>query len=337
MNTSNNQLIIADRSWEKVVMKYNHPNLPKSIWQICNTLIPYLLLWYAIYQSLHYSYIITFLLAILASGFLIRLFIIFHDCGHGSFFKSTKTNDTVGIILGILAFTPYYKWHQQHHIHHTTVGNLDKRGIGDVWTLTVEEYQKLSKRKQLFYRIFRNPWILFSIGPLFLILVQNRLSNRNMSSRERWNTYFTNIVLLILTVLLGMLIGFKTLLIIQLPLLYISHCIGLWLFYMQHQFDDVSWERNINWDYKTAAIKGSSFLKLPYILQWFTGNIGFHHVHHLSSKIPNYNLAHCHYENEMFKDIKPIMFFKTFKALNLSLWDEASQRMTSFRKLLVNI
>jgi omega-6 fatty acid desaturase (delta-12 desaturase) len=337
MNTSNNQPIIADRSWEKVVMKYNRPNTQKSIWQICNTLIPYLLLWYAMYQSIQYSYLITFLLAILASGFLIRLFIIFHDCGHGSFFRSQKANDVVGIILGILAYTPYHKWHQQHHIHHTTVGNLDKRGIGDVWTLTVDEYLKLSKHKQFIYRAFRNPWVLFSIGPLFLILVQNRLSNKTMTSRERRNTYLTNVVLFILTVLLGMLIGFKTFLLIQLFILFVSHCVGLWLFYMQHQFDDVSWERNNNWDYKTAAVKGSSFLKLPIVLQWFTGSIGFHHVHHLSSKIPNYNLAPCHYENEMFKEIKPILFFKTFKALKLSLWDEAAQRMISFRKILANV
>jgi len=325
----------TDRSWEKVIMKYNHPDIHKSIWQICNTLIPYIALWYLLYKSLQYPYWVTLLLSLVASGLLIRLFIIFHDCGHGSFFKSKKINDIVGMALGILAFTPYYKWHQQHRVHHATAANLDKRGIGDVWTLTVDEYLKASKWRRFIYLTFRNPFIMFTFGPVFVILVQNRLSKKTMNKQEKQNVYFTNIILLVMATLISLLIGVKAYLLIQVPIIVFSHSFGLWLFYMQHQFDDAMWERDSQWDYKNAAFEGSSFLKLPVILQWFTGNIGFHHVHHLSSRIPNYNLARCHYENDVFKEVKPIILFSTFRALNLNLWDEASRRMISFKRIAV--
>ena len=323
----------TDRSWQKVIMKYNHPDLRKSIWQICNSVIPYFILWFLMVKSLQISYLITLFLTLIASGFLVRTFIIFHDCGHGSFFKSKKANDIVGIICGIIAFTPYDKWHKHHAEHHATTVNLDKRGMGDVWTMTVNEYLSSSKWKRFVYRTFRNPYIMFTVGPLFMFLVQNRFSNKGMIPKERWNIYFTNIVLLLMGTGMSLLIGLKTYLVIQIPLLVISHAIGLWLFYIQHQFEDVSWDRANTWDYKTAAIQGSSFLKLPVILQWFTGNIGFHHVHHLSPRIPNYNLARCQYENDLFKDVKPITLFSTFKALKLSLWDEANRQLVRFRNI----
>ncbi|HEY4789439.1 MAG TPA: fatty acid desaturase [Bacteroidales bacterium] len=323
----------SNNAWQKAMLIYTRPNLRKSIWQICNSVIPYVLLWLLMYWSLDYSYWITLLLSIVASGFLIRLFIIFHDCGHGSFFKSKTANDLVGKVLGILAFTPYYKWHQQHHVHHVTNGNLDKRGIGDVWTLTVVEYIQSSKWRRFFYRAFRNPFILFTLGPIYIIFLQNRLTQKQMTKKEKQNVYFTNMMLLIMGTLISLIIGLKVYLLIQLPVIIISHIIGLWLFYVQHQFDDVLWVRDEAWDYKMAAINGSSFLKLPAIFQWFTGNIGFHHVHHLSSRIPNYNLSRCHYENEMFKDVKPIVLFATFKTLKLHLWDEASRRMVGFSRI----
>ena len=335
METSTNNQQIDDRSWQKVITKYNHPDLRKSIWQICNSIIPYFVLWYLMVQSLKISYAITLLLTIIACGFLVRIFIIFHDCGHGSFFKTKKVNDTVGMICGILAFTPYYKWHNQHYGHHATALNLDKRGIGDVWTMTVNEYKSSSKSKRFVYRAFRNPFVMFTIGPLFMILIQNRFSKKSMTPKERWNVYFTNMALLLMSFGMSLLIGVKAYLLILLPLILISHAIGLWLFYIQHQFEDVSWDRNSEWDYKKAAIKGSSFLKLPAILQWFTGNIGFHHVHHLSPRIPNYNLSRCHSENNLFNDVKPIVLFSTFKALKLSLWDEANRQLVRFRKVTV--
>ena len=239
------------------------------------------------------------------------------------------------MIMGILAFTPFFKWHNQHYIHHATSGNLDKRGIGDVWTMTVEEYLSSSRRKRFYYRAFRNPFIMFTVGPLLVVMVQNRIANKKLTRLEKMNVYFTNIVVLIMAILISLVIGIKAYLLIQLPIILISHSMGLWLFYIQHQFDDVYWERSGKWDYKTSAIKGSSYLKLPAVFQWFTGNIGFHHVHHLSSRIPNYNLEKCHKENDIFKEVKPIVLFKTFRALTLGLWDETTHRMISFRKMSV--
>lgn len=327
----NNQA--PDRSWQKIIMKYNQPDLRKSIWQILNSFIPYVILWILMVQSLKVSYLLTLFLALIASGLMVRIFIIFHDCGHGSFFKSKKANRMVGMISGLVAFTPYDKWHYHHAEHHATTVNLDKRGIGDVWTMTVEEYRNSSKGKRLIYRAFRNPFVMFTIGPLFMILGQNRFTTKIMDSKQRRNVYFTNFILLAIVIGMSLLLGLKTYLLIQVPLLLISHVVGLWLFYIQHQFEDVSWDRAESWDYKTAAIEGSSFLKLPRILQWFTGNIGYHHVHHLSPRIPNYNLARCQSENELFKDVKPITIAATFRALNLSLWDEASGQLVRFRQV----
>lgn len=323
----------SSRSWETIIMKYNHPDIRKSIWQICNSLIPYIVMWYLMYRSLQYSYWITLLLSLVASGFLIRIFIIFHDCGHRSFFTSRRANNIVGIVMGILAFTPFYKWHHQHWIHHATSGNLDKRGIGDVWTMTVDEYLQSTRLDRFYYRAFRNPFIMFTFGPVLMVMFQNRIAKKNLTWLEKRNIYFTNLILLAIAVFTSILIGLKAYLLIQIPIILISHSMGLWLFYIQHQFDDVYWERDSKWDYKISAIKGSSFLKLPAVLQWFTGNIGFHHVHHLSSRIPNYFLAKCHYENDIFRGVKPIILFSTFRALTLGLWDEKSHRMVSFRKI----
>lgn len=332
-NTRDIDLRESDRSWESVVMKYNRPDLKKSIWQICNSVIPYVIMWYLMYRSLEYSYLFTLLLSVLASGFLIRIFIIFHDCGHRSFFVSKKANNIVGMIMGMIAFTPFFKWHHLHWIHHATSGNLDKRGSGDIWTMTVDEYRKSSRGNRFFYRAFRNPFFMFTIGPLLMVFFQNRTTTKRMTKLEKQNVYLTNFILLLSAVLISLLIGVKAYLLIQIPVLLISHSMGLWLFYIQHQFDDVYWEREGKWDYKVSAIRGSSYLKLPAVLQWFTGNIGFHHVHHLSSRIPNYYLEKCHRENELFRDVKPIVLFKTFRALTLGLWDEANRKMISFRKI----
>jgi omega-6 fatty acid desaturase (delta-12 desaturase) len=287
------------------------------------------------YKSLIYPYWVTFLLSFLAAGFLVRLFIIFHDCGHGSFFRSQKANGIVGKLIGILAFTPYSPWHYNHKIHHATAGNLDKRDVGDVWTLTVNEYINSSKRRRLKYRLYRNPFVLFIFGAVFVMLINNRLTKKWMKGEERSNVYITNIGIILMAGVISSLIGIKAYLLVQLPILVVSQSIGLWLFYVQHQYEDVFWEKNENWDYKRAAIEGSSFLKLPPILQWFTGNIGFHHVHHLSSRIPNYNLARCHYENDLFRHLKPITLFSSFRTLKLRLWDEASRQMVSFSKIAV--
>lgn len=322
-----------DRSWQKLIMKYNQPDLRKSIIQLINTFIPYLIMWVLMVLSTKVSYILTFALAVIAAGFLVRIFIIFHDCGHGSFFKSKKANDIVGTISGFLVHTPYYKWHAQHADHHATTVNLDQRGLGDIWTMTVGEYLNATKRERFMYRTVRNPFILFLFGPLYLIFILNRLTKKGMSSKARWNVYLTNAIILAFAVAMSFLIGLKAFLFIHITHLFIAQAVGLWLFYSQHNFEDVNWERSETWDYKSAAIHGSSFLKLPIVLQWFTGNIGFHHIHHLSPRIPNYNLARCQEENELFKEVKPITLMSTFKAMKLSLWDEASHQLIRFRNV----
>lgn len=327
-NTVNN-----DRSWQKLIMKYNQPDIRKSIIQLINTFIPYLIMWVLMVLSTKVSYILTFALAIIAAGFLVRIFIIFHDCGHGSFFKSKKANDIVGTISGFIVHTPYYKWHAQHADHHATTVNLDNRGLGDIWTMTVSEYLSATPRQRLMYRIMRNPFILFIFGPLYLIFILNRFSKKSLNTKAKWNVYLTNILILTFGVGMSLLIGWKAFLFIHLTHLFIAQAVGLWLFYAQHNFEDVSWERADTWNYKNAAIHGSSFLKLPLILQWFTGNIGFHHIHHLSPRIPNYNLERCQEENDFFKDVKPITLWSTFKAMRLSLWDEASHQLIRFRNV----
>jgi omega-6 fatty acid desaturase (delta-12 desaturase) len=328
---------INQPSWREIIVKYAQPNLRSSFWQITNTLIPYLGLLFLMYLSLEVSYFLTLFLSVFAAGFMVRLFIIFHDCGHGSFFKSTKLSDVVGIILGILTFTPYYKWHRAHKIHHATVGNLDKRGTGDVWVLTVDEFQTFKKWKRRFYRVYRNPLIMFIIGSPLIFLVLNRLTNRHLNKKEKLNVYFTNFVLLLMLVLMHFTIGIKAYLMIQLPVIFIGSVMGVWLFYVQHQFEGVHWYRQEEWDYKTVALQGSSFYKLPKILQWFSGNIGFHHIHHLSPKIPNYKLAKCHKENTLFSEISPLTLWTSIKSLKLRLWNERSRKLISFRELQAGI
>ena len=325
--------IHTEQSWHEIIMKYNKPDLRKSIWQILNTFIPYVGLWILMYLSLDYPYWVTLLLTLPAAGLLIRLFIIFHDCGHGSFFHTRRVNDLVGKIIGVLTFTPYSPWHYNHKVHHATSGNLDKRGTGDVWTLTVDEYRALSKWDRFLYRIYRNPLIMFTFGSVYVVLIKNRFAKKEMNKQGRMNVYVTNVGILLLASSLSLVIGIKAYILIQMPIIIFAHCAGLWLFYVQHQFEDVSWDTGEVWDYKTAAVEGSSFLKLPAVLQWFTGNIGFHHVHHLSPLIPNYNLARCHYENELFRNVKPMTLFSSFKTLKLRVWDEATRQMISFRKM----
>lgn len=320
-------------SWREVVKRYNTPDPARSIWQIVNSLVPYILLWYLMYLSLEISYLLTLGLSVLAAGFLVRLFIIFHDCGHGSFFKSARANRIIGTILGSLVFTPYDRWHGTHATHHATVGNLDSRGDGDVWTLTVEEYQQLSKGRKLVYRIYRNPFVLFGIGPVLLFVLAFRFTKKKMNKKERRSIYIANIMMVIYVSGLILLLGWKAFLMIQLPIIYLATTGGVWLFYVQHQYEGVIWARKDEWDYRKMALEGSSYLKFPKILQWFSGNIGFHHIHHLSPMIPNYNLERCHKENEMFNSITPVTFIPSIKTLKLRLWDEKRGQLVSFRRL----
>jgi omega-6 fatty acid desaturase (delta-12 desaturase) len=322
----------TDRKWIEVVSRYNSPDTGKSIWQIINSLGPYVLLWVAMYYSLGISYLLTLGLAVIAAGFLVRMFIIFHDCGHGSFFRSKRANRIVGTILGSLVFTPYDYWHREHAIHHKTVGNLDKRGNGDVWTLTAEEYSKASPGKRFMYRLYRNPILLLGIAPFFLFVLWFRIPRKTMTKEGRRSVHVTNLIVLIFCSSLILLMGWKAFLMIQLPVIYIATVAGVWLFYVQHQYEEVIWTRQEDWDYKTMALEGSSYMKFPRLLQWFSGNIGYHHIHHLSPMIPNYKLEKCHKENPMFEQIKPLTFVPSLRTLSLRLWSEKAGRLISFRR-----
>ena len=329
------QNIVEDSKydWRKIILKYSDPNPAKSWWQIINSAGSYILLWILMIFSLKISYWITLALSVFAAGFMVRIFIIFHDCGHGSFFKSGRLNKIVGIVTGIIVFTPYHKWHHEHKIHHQTVGNLDKRGTGDVKTLTLGEYLKLTKWQRFSYRFYRNPFFLFGLAPILLFTISNRLTKKYMSGKEILYIQLSNLALFGSILLLILLIGWKAFLLIQLPVLYIAAAHGIWLFYVQHQFRHVKWVTTDNWDYKTIAMEGSSMFKLPVLLNWFTGNIGYHHIHHLSPMIPNYNLKKCHDENPIFQDIKPITFFAAFESLLLRLWDEKRQMLIGFNEI----
>jgi len=331
----NTENINNDRKpdWMKIISRYNKPDALKSWWQVVNSIGPYIILWILMIRSIEISYWLTLLLSVFAAGFMVRIFIIFHDCGHGSFFKSKLLNRIVGIITGLIVFTPYNKWHHEHKIHHQTVGNLDKRGVGDVMTLTVDEYQKLSKWKKMYYRIYRNPIVLFGIAPIIVFTIAQRFPKKYMNLKERLYVHVSSLALAAAVVALIFLIGWKTFLLVQIPILYIATAHGVWLFYVQHQFRDVLWSKAEDWDYMNTALKGSSMFKLPLLLNWFTGNIGYHHIHHLSPMIPNYNLKKCHKENAIFQEVKPITFWTAFESALLKLYDEKSGRLVKFSEI----
>ena len=316
--------------WRKVVAKYEAPSLARSLRQIANTIIPYFALLCVMYLTLDVSYWITLGLAIPAAGFLIRNFVIFHDCGHGSFFKSRKANRILGFFAGVLTFMPSYYWSHQHAKHHATAGDLDHRGDGDVWTLTVQEYLALSRWKRIWYRTYRNPFFLFGVVPLYFFLVYYRYWRPGDNTRVRWSTMRTNAALLGIVSVASLTIGIQAYLMIQLPIIIVAGSAGVWLFYVQHQFENTYWERNQEWSYVRHALEGSSFYKLPRILQWFTGNIGFHHLHHLSPRIPNYNLQKCHESHPMFQAVQHITLWSSLKSLGYRLWDEEHKKLVGF-------
>jgi omega-6 fatty acid desaturase (delta-12 desaturase) len=333
METVENTNNRSKPDWMTIISRYNKPDALKSWWQVINSMGPYIILWVLMIKSIEISYWLTLLLSVFAAGFMVRIFIIFHDCGHGSFFKSKLLNRIIGIITGLIVYTPYNKWHHEHKVHHQTVGNLDKRGVGDVMTLTVDEYQKLSKWKKLYYRIYRNPVVLFGIAPIIIFTIAQRFPKKYMNMTERLYVHLSSLVLAAAVFALILLIGWKTFLLVQIPILYIATAHGVWLFYVQHQFRDVLWAKAEDWDYLNTALKGSSMFKLPLLLNWFTGNIGYHHIHHLSPMIPNYNLKKCHRENAIFQQVKPITFWSAFETALLKLYDEKSGRLVKFSEI----
>jgi acyl-lipid omega-6 desaturase (Delta-12 desaturase) len=314
--------------WQKIVALYAHPDVPRSVWQIINTLVPYFLLFYLSMRSLESSFWLTLPLTLLTAGFLVRVFIIFHDCGHGSFFKSQRANDLLGILTGILAFTPYYDWKHEHAIHHATSGDLDRRGTGDVYTMTVQEYINAPWWKKLGYRIMRNPCFLFIIGPIFVFVIGERVPPVK-GKREIASVWWTNLALAIIVTVMGLTFGWRNYLITQLLVVFFGTSAGVWLFYVQHNFDGVYWQRHGQWNYFKASMEGSSFYKLPVLLQWFTGNIGFHHIHHLGSKIPNYNLPKAYRENPIFH-VQPLTPRSSLKCLKWRVYDETNHRLAGW-------
>lgn len=321
------------RAWRRIIERYREPSTPRALWQVANTFVPYVGLWGLMYFTLPVSWALTAALAVLAGGLLVRIFIIFHDCGHGSFFRSPRANDFLGFVAGVLTFTPYYQWRGDHAIHHSSAGHLDKRGTGDIWTMTVQEYLEASRWKRFAYRLARNPVILFVVAPLVMFVVVQRWPSPGAGERERHSVWWTNLALLLMVIALSQVYGLVPYLLIQLLVTGVAGAGGIWMFYMQHQFEDVYWERGEDWDYAAAALQGSSFYKLPRILQWFSGNIGFHHIHHLSARIPNYNLQKCHEADPLFQQVKPLTLTSSFKSLTLRLWDEQSRKLVGYRRL----
>lgn len=318
---------------KKEIAPYEKANVKVSVRQLLNTIPPFFLLWFLAYQSLQVSVLLAVVIAIVAAGFLVRVFIIFHDCTHNSFFSSRKANDRLGTILGIMTLFPYEKWKRDHNIHHATSGNLDKRGTGDIWIMTVNEYLQASFWQKLSYRLYRNPFVMFVLGPLYLLLVSNRKNHKGAKRKERINTHVTTLAAVIIYALVIMLIGWQAFLIIQGTILFVAASLGIWLFYVQHQFEDAYFENKDEWDYVKAAIDGSSYYQLSKPLQWLTGNIGFHHVHHLSPRVPNYYLETVHETNPSLQRVTTITLRTSLKALRFRLYDENQKTFISFREL----
>lgn len=292
------------------------------------------LLWLGMWISLGHGYWITLLLAVPAAGFLLRLFVIQHDCGHGSLFRSRFANDLTGRIIGVFTLTPYDYWRRTHAAHHATSGNLDRRGVGDINTLTVREYLALSRRRRLAYRFYRHPLVLFGIGPIYLFILKHRLPLDMPLRSGVWrNLLATNAGIVALIVVLAMLVGPIEMLKLQLPIVVLAASAGIWLFHVQHQFEESYWQRDGSWSFYQAALQGSSYYCLPRALQWLTASIGLHHIHHLCSRIPNYRLQQCLDDNPELRQARRVTLVESLRCARLSLWNEETGRMIRFRDL----
>lgn len=322
------------REWVQVLAKYREPSTFRSSSDSQLTLVPFALLWALAWAALSVSYWLALAIAMLNGVFLVRIFVIQHDCGHASYFASRRVQDWVGRCLGVLTLTPYDVWRRTHSIHHSHHGNLDQRGIGDVLTLTVEEYRARSPMGRFLYRLYRHPLVLFVLGPSYLFILQNRLPVGLMNQGWRFwiSAMGTNAVIAISLALMVWLGGFMPLLLIYLPTSVIAGTIGVWLFYVQHQFEETHWSNSEDWQVHQAALEGSSHYVLPQPLRWFTANIGIHHVHHLYSRIPFYRLPEVLRDNQGLAEAQRLTIWQSFKSVNLHLWDEKLQKLMSFRE-----
>ncbi len=316
--------------WGDALAPYSRPRLGRSLLDIATSLVPYLALSVLMYLALDVSYLLVLALAIPAAGFLLRTYIVFHDCAHGAFLPSKRANSWLGVALGLVVYQPFLSWRHSHAVHHATAGHLDRRGVGDVLTLTVAEYQASPWRRRLGYRLFRNPLVMFGLGPIYAMVLQPRLVSRSARPRIRRSVLATNVVLTALVGALCWLVGWREFLLVQMPTALLAGSAGVWLFYVQHQFEDTYWQSAGDWSYADAALQGSSYLKLPSVLQFFTGNIGLHHVHHLNARIPNYNLQRAHDRNPIFHQVPTLSLWDGLRAVRLKLWDEGRGRLVTF-------
>jgi omega-6 fatty acid desaturase (delta-12 desaturase) len=317
-------------SWVDLLVPYAKPSLRRSGADVLTSVVPYLALSVLMYASITVSPWLTLALAVPSAGFLLRTYIVFHDCTHGSFLPSKRANHWLGTALGLLVLAPFVRWRHDHAVHHATAGDLDRRGVGDILTLTVAEYRARPWRARLGYRLLRHPLVMFGIGPIIAMMVGPRIVAKNARPRMRRSVLGTDIALAVIVGVLCWAFGWREFLLVWLPASMLAGSTGIWLFYVQHQFEDVYWQRGGEWTYCDAALRGSSYLRLPKVLQFFTGNIGLHHVHHLNARIPNYNLQRAHDENPLFHDVPTLSLRDGLSAVRLKLLDERHGRMVTF-------
>ncbi len=319
---------------QRALTVYRAPLLTRSILELAITLIPFGIFWFLTWASVSAGYWLGLLLAVPAAGFLVRLFMIQHDCGHGSFFPSRRANDWVGRALGVLTLTPYDFWRYTHALHHAHSGNLDRARVGSIDTLSVQAYQALPRSQQLRYRLYRHPLILFGLGPVYLFLLHNRLPVGFM--RAGWmpwlSTMGTNMAIVLVVTALIPAVGAGTFFIVHLPIAILAGAIGVWLFYVQHQFENTRWAHDDEWTFHETALYGSSYYDLPAPLRWFTANIGVHHVHHLASRIPSYRLPEVLKDHPRLRELSRITLRQSFRCVRLALWDEERQRLIPFEQ-----
>jgi acyl-lipid omega-6 desaturase (Delta-12 desaturase) len=316
--------------WRERLAPYAKPSLKRGLVDLATSVLPYLVLTAAMYVLIDVSVLLVLALGVLAGGFLLRTFIVFHDCAHNSFFADRRANKCVGVACALLVYQPFHSWRHEHAVHHATAGDLDNRGMGDVDTLTVAEYRGLSRLRRLEYRMMRNPFVLLVLGPLWALLLEPRLVPGWARERFWRKIVATDIAIVAIIAALGVLLGWGAVALVQVPSAMLAGAAGVWLFYVQHQFEGVYWERNDSWSYADSALRGSSYLRLPKVLQFFTGNIGLHHVHHLSTRIPNYNLQRAHDENPVFHDVPTLSLWDGVRTLRLKLYDEERGTLVGF-------
>ena len=316
--------------WREALLPHAVPSYRRGALSVATSLLPYLAVSVAIYLTLGDSVLLTIALTLLAAGFLVRVFVMFHDCTHGSLLPSKRANTMVGTVLGLFVLSPFLRWKHDHAIHHATSGDLDRRGVGDIVTLTIDEYYERPFKARLGYRMTRNPLVMFGLGPVFAMVIGPRIVAKGARPRMRNSVLGTDVALAVIAIVLSLLMGFGTFLLVWGPAAMLAGSAGIWLFYVQHQFEDAYWKSSEDWDYADAALQGSSYLKLPKVLQFFTGSIGLHHLHHLNARIPNYNLQAAHDSDPVFSAVPTLTLWDGITCVRLKLYDERAGRMVTF-------